>query len=177
MKQNMIGSRKDFEVSDKPEPPVFPSDWVMHCPKAQDAAAWHRRLAPEKEFCLDDYAECAFVRQGVGMGCEACGKFLTRPHNGNVVERKFLPLIEQYYRDCEQYEKDLAVWEESIKEDKPPKPLVLDEEEAIVLLTLLAERGMIREKFEDIGIPLNISLEDLSEKLRKLCWEFQNDKI
>jgi len=166
-------------MSDKPQPPEFPVEWYQHCPKAQEAAEWYSHLAPEKEYHIPDYAECAFTRQGNGMGCETCGKFMTRPYLHHKVDEEFLPKIEQFYRDCEQYEKDLAAWQkENNKEDKPPLPksLMLEEQEAIMLLTLLAEGEMIREKFENMGFPLKISLSDLSEKVRKLCWEFHNDK-
>jgi len=85
--------------------PVFPVEFYKHCLKVLDAKAWHSRLAPNEEFVEQDHAECAFIDAGLGKKCENCNLFLTRPFLGRKVDEEFLPLIEKFYRDIEDYDK------------------------------------------------------------------------
>tara|TARA_R100001509_G_C4712205_1_gene163728 strand:- start:74 stop:397 length:324 start_codon:yes stop_codon:yes gene_type:complete len=84
--------------------PEFPKDFYKHCPKVQDAKSWHQQFDKEDEFDPEDYAECAFNRAGMGMECENCRKFLTRPCEHHPVDAEFLPKIEQFYQDLEAYD-------------------------------------------------------------------------
>jgi len=99
--------------------PVFPAAFYKHCPKVLEAKDWYKRLAPNEEFVKEDHAECAFHNAGAGMECENCRMFLTRPFLGHKVDEQFLPLIEQFYRDLEVYEK--ARMDEAIAEATPPR--------------------------------------------------------
>ena len=96
--------------------PVFPQGFVEnHCSKVLEARSWrkHFNLPPDAE---DDaaHAECAFLRAGAGMECETCDLFLTRPVRTEA-EKIYLPLIEQYYKDVEKYDKAEAAREAAEK--------------------------------------------------------------
>lgn len=86
--------------------PVFPPEFVRdHCPKVLEARHWRGVYGvagtPEDDV---QFAECEFQRAGCGMECENCELHLTRPFLGHKVDKKFLPLIEQYYEDMKVYE-------------------------------------------------------------------------
>jgi hypothetical protein len=84
--------------------PEFPREFLKHCPKVKDAKNF---LPDEPEEVLQMYAECAFHRAGCGMECENCKLFMTRPYLQHELDSKFLPLIEDYYRKTDEYEKYL----------------------------------------------------------------------
>lgn len=84
--------------------PVFPSSFFNHCPKVIEAKAWHRHLNVEP-VDIESYADCAFINAGNGKLCENCNKFLTRPFLNLKVDEEFLPLIEEYYRKLNEYDK------------------------------------------------------------------------
>ena len=89
------------------EMPQFPQDFVKnHCPKVLEAKHWRQTYNVPGSSKEDDlqFAECAFRSAGVGMECENCNKFLTRPYTVHEVDRKYLPLIEDYYKRMEEYE-------------------------------------------------------------------------
>lgn len=78
--------------------PVFPKEFLQHCPKVKDA----KRLVDADS--AEDFAECSFTRQGAGMSCDACSLWMTRPYLDHKLDREWLPKIEQYYRNVEEYE-------------------------------------------------------------------------
>lgn len=87
--------------------PVFPVEFLdQHCIMVQEARR-HRRIYKIQNLTNQDdleHAECAFQRAGAGMECQSCKLFLTRPYVGREVDEKFLPLIEQYYAEMNEYE-------------------------------------------------------------------------
>ena len=88
--------------------PQFPQDFVRdHCWKVAEASDWRQRfrLPPDPDGDMA-FAECAFHSAGAGMECESCEMHLTRPFLGHEVDEKFLPLIEDYYRQMAQWEKE-----------------------------------------------------------------------
>jgi len=87
-------------------PPTFPEEFVSsHCPKVLNARYWRQHFGiggtPQDDVF---YAECAFNKAGLGMKCENCRLFLTRPFENHEVDKKFLPLIEEYYRQSDLYD-------------------------------------------------------------------------
>lgn len=119
----------------KPKPPVFPESWYKHCPKVLEAKDWYSRLAPEETFEEADHAECAFRPAGAGLECENCRKFITRPFLNHKVDEEFLPLIEQFYRDMDQYEEDYAAWlQQQENPEEIPVEAVLSYEETNLIL-------------------------------------------
>lgn len=78
--------------------PQFPQEFLKHCPKVESAV---RRGDEDPEV----FAECAFNPCGLGLMCESCKLHLTRPYTVHEVDREFLPLIERYYREADEYEK------------------------------------------------------------------------
>lgn len=88
------------------KPPEFPKEFLKHCPQVIEAKDWHTRLGVEaSDQDLESYAECGFISAGSGMECESCKKFLTRPFCGHKVDEEFLPQIEEFYRQLDEYEK------------------------------------------------------------------------
>lgn len=86
--------------------PVFPQEFVLnHCPQVLEAREWRERYdvpgTPEQD---TEFAECQFKQAGSGMACESCNLHLARPFLGHEVDRKFLPLIEEYYRQLKDFE-------------------------------------------------------------------------
>lgn len=78
--------------------PEFPREFVKdHCPRVLEARRWRRDLGAEGTDEDDEaYAECAFIPQGVGMGCEECDLFL--------YEGEHLAAIRKYYEDVKAWD-------------------------------------------------------------------------
>ena len=89
------------------KPPVFPKEFERKvCLNVQEARDWADNLGAE--LSEDDalaYADCQFRPAGCGMECQTCKLFLTRPFLGHALDRKWLPVIEKYYRDLADWEK------------------------------------------------------------------------
>jgi len=112
------------------KPSVFPKSFYKHCPKVQEAKYYHKIFEAKDEFIEEDWAECAFVNAGFGKECENCGKFLTRPFNGYTVDEEFLPLIEKFYKEMEE-------WENRPEEDEVCLELNIDTDELTGLIIAL----------------------------------------
>lgn len=89
------------------EEPKFPKGFEeKYCSQVSAARSWrkHFNLEADPEDDLA-HAECAFVRRGLGLECESCRFFLTRPIRTNA-EKEYLVAIEKYYADYAIYEKE-----------------------------------------------------------------------
>lgn len=85
--------------------PEFPQDFVEnHCPLVLEARKYRKiyQVAGNDDMF---FAECAFVPRGIGMQCESCGKFLTKPYCGRKVDEEFLPKIKDYYQQMDVFYK------------------------------------------------------------------------
>lgn len=115
-------------------PPFVPEFVKNHCPKVLEARDWRKRYDAEGTEEDDvGYAECAFHKAVFGRECEACGKFLTRPHTYtrpgskdlviHEVDRQFLDKIEHFYdvdmpkfdREWEEYQAALVRYQEYLE--------------------------------------------------------------
>lgn len=96
------------------EPPKFPEEFMTrHCRKVLEARHWRKVYKAEGTEADDLYfAECAFNPAGSGLACENCDLHLTRPFCGHKTDEKWLPVIEQFYKDLAAYEKWEAAEEE-----------------------------------------------------------------
>lgn len=57
------------------------------------------------------------------------------------------------------------------------KNLQLNHDEAAFLLVLLCEEPTIEKRMAEVGHSLkNVNLHDMSERVRKICWQFHWDE-
>ena len=84
------GTKESYTI----EEPVFPKAFLKHCPQVKANGG------------DESMAECAFNPAGAGMMCENCSLHLTSPfiREEHEVDREFLPQIQEYYRNVDEYE-------------------------------------------------------------------------
>lgn len=91
--------------------PIFPVEFVDNaCPHVKSAKREAKRN--KEEYTTEEFrqfADCEFYSAGAGQMCQSCKLHLTRPFLHHEDDRKYLPLIEEYYRQVEKYDKDSQI--------------------------------------------------------------------
>lgn len=93
--------------------PEFPRGFIeIECGKVAEARWWRKNFGlPPDDKDDANYAQCEFISAGCGLKCENCDKFMSTTPPCSFGEKKYVPLIEKFYKDLAEWEKKSEVYD------------------------------------------------------------------